>query len=152
MEKLIPELFFPLLKRHQQSYTFFLDLSWFLGGPNLENQAKTLHCRQKSKVPPFLKKRELFTKRWKNDTQSDPEKQQKAIQNATGEPLETHSKKTGQKTPKKLEKNLCWHRNGKRVKRGGLQRDGLRAVLATGVVFGRACGAASTTLANDKKN
>ena len=116
MEKLIPELFFPLLKRHQQSYTLFLDLSWFLGGPNLENQAKTLYCRQKSKVPPFLKKRELFTKRWKNDTQSDPERQEKAIKNATGEPLETHSKKAGKKTPKKLEKNLCWHRNGKRVK------------------------------------
>ena len=116
MEKLILELFFPLLKRHQQSYTLFLDLSWFLDSPNLENQAKTLYCRQKSKVPPFLKKRELFTKRWKNDTQSDPEKQEKAIQNATGEPLKTHSKKTGKKTPKKLEKNLCWHRNGKRVK------------------------------------
>ena len=105
MEKLIPELFFPLLKRHQQSYTLFLDLSWFLGGPNLENQAKTLYCRQKSKVPPFLKKRELFTKRWKNDTQSDPERQEKAIKNATREPLETHSKKAGKKTPKKLAKN-----------------------------------------------
>ena len=116
MEKLILELFFPLLKRHQQSYTLFLDLSWFLDGPNLENQAKTLYCRQKSKVPPFLKKRELFTKRWKNDTQSDPERQEKAIKNATGEPLETHSKKAGKKTPKNLEKNLCWHRNGKRVK------------------------------------
>ena len=116
MEKLIPELFFSLLKRHQQSYTLFLDLSLFLDGPNLENQAKTQYCRQKSKVPPFLKKRELFTKRWKNDTQSDPERQEKAIKNATGEPLETHSKKTGKKTQKKLEKNLCWHRNGKRVK------------------------------------
>ena len=106
MEKLIPELFFPLLKRHQQSYTLFLDLSWFLGGPNLEIQAKTRYCHQKSKVPPFLKKRELFTKRWKNDTQSDPERQEKAIKNATGEPLETHSKKAGKKTQKKLEKNL----------------------------------------------
>ena len=106
MEKLIPELFFPLLKDHQQSYTIFLDLSWFLDGPNLENQAKTLYCRQKSKVPPFLKKRELFTKKWKNDTQSDSERQEKAIKNATGEPLETHSKKAGTKTPKKLEKNL----------------------------------------------
>ena len=31
-----------------------------------------------------------------------------------------------------------------------MQGDGLRTVLATAVVFGRACGAASTTLANEK--
>ena len=34
---------------------------------------------------------------------------------------------------------------------GGLQGDGLRTVLATSVVFGRTCGAASTTLANEKQ-
>ena len=35
---------------------------------------------------------------------------------------------------------------GSAFKDGGLQGDGLKAVLATAVVFGRACGAASTTL------
>ena len=39
---------------------------------------------------------------------------------------------------------------GSAFKDGGLQGDGLKAVLATAVVFGRACGAASTTLANEK--
>ena len=39
---------------------------------------------------------------------------------------------------------------GSALKNGGLQGDGLKAVLATAVVFGRACGAASTTLANQK--
>ena len=39
---------------------------------------------------------------------------------------------------------------GSALKDGGLQGDGLKAVLATAVVFGRACGAASTTLANEK--
>ena len=33
---------------------------------------------------------------------------------------------------------------------GSLQGDGLKAVLTTAVVFGRACGAASTTLTNEK--
>ena len=33
---------------------------------------------------------------------------------------------------------------------GGLRGNGLKAVLATAVVFGRACGAASTTLPNEK--
>ena len=39
---------------------------------------------------------------------------------------------------------------GSAFKDGGLQGDGLKAVLATAVVVGRACGAASTTLANEK--
>ena len=39
---------------------------------------------------------------------------------------------------------------GSAFKDGGLQGDGLKAVLATAVVFGRACGAASTTLASEK--
>ena len=39
---------------------------------------------------------------------------------------------------------------GSALKDGGLQGDGLKAVLAAAVVFGRACGAASTTLANEK--
>ena len=39
---------------------------------------------------------------------------------------------------------------GSALKDGGLQGDGLKAALATAVVFGRACGAASTTLANEK--
>ena len=33
---------------------------------------------------------------------------------------------------------------GSALKDGGLQGDGLKAVLATAVVFGRACGTAST--------
>ena len=40
---------------------------------------------------------------------------------------------------------------GSAFKDGGLQGDGLKAVLATAVVFGRACGAASTTQANEKR-
>ena len=39
---------------------------------------------------------------------------------------------------------------GSALKDGGLQGNGLKAVLATAVVFGRACGAASTTLANEQ--
>ena len=39
---------------------------------------------------------------------------------------------------------------GSALKNESLQSDGLKAVLATAVVFGRACGAASTTLANEK--
>ena len=39
---------------------------------------------------------------------------------------------------------------GSAFKDGGLQGDGLKAVFVTAVVFGRACGAASTTLANEK--
>ena len=40
-------------------------------------------------------------------------------------------------------------RTGSALKKGRLQRDGLKAVLAPGVVFDRACGAASTTLADE---
>ena len=40
---------------------------------------------------------------------------------------------------------------GSAFKDGVLQGDGLKAVLATAVVFGSACGAASTTLANEQK-
>ena len=39
---------------------------------------------------------------------------------------------------------------GSAFKYGGLQGDGLKAVLAAAMVFGRACGAASTTF-NDSK-
>ena len=39
---------------------------------------------------------------------------------------------------------------GSALKDGSLQGDGLKTVLATAVVFGRACGAASTTLTNEK--
>ena len=39
---------------------------------------------------------------------------------------------------------------GSAFKDGGLQGNGLKPVLATAVVFGRACGAASTTLTNEK--
>ena len=39
---------------------------------------------------------------------------------------------------------------GSAFKDGGLQGDGLKAVLATAMVFGHACGAASTTLANEQ--
>ena len=39
---------------------------------------------------------------------------------------------------------------GSAFKDGGLQGDGLKAVLATAVVFGRACGAASTTFSDSK--
>ena len=61
-------------------------------------------------------------------------------------------------TQKKLEKKhqKSWKKTcvgigtGSALNGGGLQRDGLKAVLATAVVFGRACGAASTTLANEK--
>ena len=35
---------------------------------------------------------------------------------------------------------------GSALKDGGLQGDGITSVLATAVVFGHACGAASTTL------
>ena len=52
-------------------------------------------------------------------------------------------------------KHLFWETclskgTGSVFKDGGLQGDGLRAVLAAAVVFGRACGTASTTLANEK--
>ena len=39
---------------------------------------------------------------------------------------------------------------GSAFKDGGLQGDGLKAVLATAVVFGRACGAASTTSSDSR--
>ena len=39
---------------------------------------------------------------------------------------------------------------GSAFKDGGLKGDGLKAVLATAVVFGRACGAASTTFSDSK--
>ena len=39
---------------------------------------------------------------------------------------------------------------GSALKDGGLQGDCLKAVLATAVVFGRACGAASTTFSDAK--
>ena len=39
---------------------------------------------------------------------------------------------------------------GRAFKEEELQSNGLKAVLETGVVFGRACGAASTTLPGEK--
>lgn len=39
---------------------------------------------------------------------------------------------------------------GSAFKGEGLQSNGLKAVLDTGVVFGRTCGAASTTLPREK--
>ena len=39
---------------------------------------------------------------------------------------------------------------GSALKDGRLQGDCLKTVLAAAVLFGRACGAASTTLANEK--
>ena len=54
------------------------------------------------------------------------------------------------KDEKKAEMGTCLSTGtGSAFKDGGLQGDGLKAVLATAVVFGRACGAASTTLANE---
>ena len=44
---------------------------------------------------------------------------------------------------------LAWG-TGSALKDGGLQGDGLKAVLAAAVVFGRACGAASTTFSDSK--
>ena len=39
---------------------------------------------------------------------------------------------------------------GSALKDGGLQGDGLKAVLAAAGVFGRACGAASTTFSDSR--
>jgi len=53
---------------------------------------------QKSKLSPFPKKPELFTKRYQNDPQSDPEKHKKTTKNSrrriSGNALEKNTKKT----------------------------------------------------------
>ena len=67
------------------------------------------------------------------------------------ESLWKHTQKKQEKKHQKSWKKTCVGiGTGSALNGGGLQRDGLKAVLATAVVFGRACGAASTTLANEK--
>ena len=89
---------------HQTTTEFpeavFLVFEPLQDGPNPENHSKTLHYRSKSKVPPFPEKPELFIKRRKNNPQGKPERHQKATKTASGEPLETHSKKNTKKTKK----------------------------------------------------
>ena len=53
-------------------------------------------------------------------------------------------------TSKGLQETCLSKGTGSTFKDGGLQGDSLKAVLAAAVVFGRACGAASTTLTNEK--
>ena len=84
VQQLIPELVFQVLKQYKLPWTLLLDMSWFMDGPNLQNQAKTLYCLPKSRVPAASQETRTFLKQVQKWRRKRPRKAPEAKQSVTG--------------------------------------------------------------------
>ena len=111
LQKSIPDLFFRSSKNNCFSNTSFPYFYDFWHPPNLENRAKTLYCRSKSRVPAFVEK---TLQSWKKATpvtsKGHPKTKKLRKRPYRKPPRKTPSKKTRKKL--KTKPVLAW--NGKR--------------------------------------